>query len=205
MVKLQLHRMKLLLAALLAAIISFTWGFASWMLMSWHETGMHDFKDEAAVTEVIKANATYGTGIYMLPYPRKAVSYADPAEQKKLDASHEKAKTEGPYLYAILRPGRLDWDMNVNLAWSFGRSFLAALLLGAMLSQTVLTFPGRLAFCAAAGLFAGAVCILPQMIWFELPTREVVIGMTDYFIEWLLTGIVLSLMLGIEPTERDLR
>lgn len=197
--------MKLLLAALLAAILSFFWGYVSWMLMGWHEKGMYDFKNEAEVAEVIKANTTHGTGIYMLPYPRKAVSYADPAEQKNLDAAYEKASTEGPYLYAIVRPGRHDWNMNVNLGWSFARSFLAALILGALLHQTVLSLPGRVTFCAAAGLFAGLVCVLPQMIWFELPVREVIVGMADYFIEWLLAGIVLAFFLGREPTDQDLR
>lgn len=196
--------MKLLLVALLAAIISFFWGFASWTLMNWHQTGMHDFKDEASVAEVIKANSTHGTGIYTLPYPRKAVSYADPAEQKKLDETFQKDITEGPYLYAIVRPGRHETSLAKNMGWSFGRSFLAALVLGAMLSQTVLAFPGRLAFCAGAGVFAVIACTLPQMIWFELPEREIIIGLADSFIEWLLTGVVLSAFLGKEPTERDL-
>lgn len=197
--------MKLLLASLLAAILSFGWGFVSWTLMGWHQQGMHDFKDEAAVTEVIKANATHGTGIYVLPYPRKAVSYADSSEQPKLDAAHLKAHADGPYLHAIIRPGRHDWSLSENLGWGFGRSFLAALILGALLNQTVLAFPGRLTFCAAAGLFAGVVCILPQMIWFELPQRDVIVGVADYVIEWLLAGLVLSLFLSREPTDRDLR
>lgn len=197
--------MKLLSASLLAALVSFAWGYVSWMLMGWHQQSLHDFRDEAAVAEVLKANATHGTGIYTLPFPRKAVSYADPAEQKSLNEAHEKAKSEGPYLYAILRPGRHDWDMSSSLGWSFGRSFLAALILGALLHQTVLSFPGRLAFCGAAGLFAGLVCVLPQHIWFELPVREVIVGMADYVIEWTLAGLILALFLSKEPTERDLR
>lgn len=197
--------MKLLFAALLAAVVSFAWGFVSWMVMSWHEAGMHDFKDEVTVSEVIKTNATHGTGIYMLPYPQKAPSYADPAEQKKLEKNFETSSREGPYMYAIVRPGRHDFNMKANMGWSFGRSFIAALILGAMLSQTVLPFPGRLAWCAAAGVFAGMVCVFPQHIWFELPPREVIVGIADYFIEWLLAGIVLSLFLGKEPTERDFR
>lgn len=197
--------MKLILAALLASILSFAWGFVSWTLMGWHEKGMHDFKNEAEVAEVIRANASHGSGIYTLPYPRKAVSYADPAEQKKLEEAYQKARTEGPYLYAIVRPGRLERNMQMNMVWSFGRSFIAALILAALLNQTVLSFPGRLTFCAAAGLFSGLVCILPQLTWFELPAREVIVGIADYVIEWTLAGVILSLFLGKEPTDRDLR
>lgn len=197
--------MKLILAALLAAIVSFAWGFVSWTVMGWHDAGRFDFKDEAAVKEVIKANADKGTGMYVLPFPQKAVSYADAAEQQKLDAAHKEARAEGPYLYAIVRPGGFEMNMPVQLGWSFARSFAAALLLGILLHNTVLSFPGRLAFCAAAGLFAGAACLLPQHNWFGLPDRELIIGLADGAIEWLLAGLVLALFLGREPTERDVR
>ena len=196
--------MKVILAALLAAIVSFAWGACSWIVMDWHEQGLHDFKDEAAVAEVIKANATHGTGVYTLPYPRKPVSYADPAEQEKLNKTLIERKAAGPYVYATVRPGKLEVNLPVSLAWSFGRSFLAALLLGALLHQTVLAFPARLAFCAAAGLFAAVVCIVPERIWFELPLRDVIVGTADCVIEWTLAGVVLALMLGKEPTDRDL-
>lgn len=197
--------MKLILASLLAAIVSFAWGFVSWTVMGWHDTGRFNFKDEAAVKEVIKANADKGTGMYVLPFPEKAVSYADAAEQQKLDAAHQQARTEGPYLYAIVRPGGFGMNMPVQLAWSFARSFAAALLLGILLQNTVLSYPGRLGFCAAAGLFTGAAFLLQQHNWFGLPDRELIIGLADGAIEWLLAGVVLSLFLGRVPTERDVR
>lgn len=197
--------MKLLLAALLAALVSFAWGFLSWSVLDWHDAGRHDFKDEAAVAEVIKANATHGTGLYQLPFPRRPLSIATPDERARQETAFRAASNQGPYLYAIVRPGRQEWNLAANLGWSFARSFLAALLLGALLKQTVLSFPGRLAFCAAAAVFAVLVCVLPQRIWFELPAREVIVGLADAFIEWLLAGLVLALFLGREPTERDLR
>lgn len=196
--------MKLLLASLLAAVVSFAWGFVSWMLLDWHRQSLHDFKDEAAVAEVIKANATHGTAVYALPFPRKAVSYAA-ADQKTLDEKQQAARSEGPYMYAIVRPGKLEWNMPQSMALSFGRSFLAALALGALLSRTVLGYGARLAFCAGAGLFAGLVSEVPQHIWFELPPREVVVSLADHVIEWVLAGAVLGLFLGRLPTERDHR
>ncbi len=195
--------MKLLFAALLAALVSFVWGFCSWMLLGWHSAGMREFKDEAAVAKVIRENATHGTSIYMLPFPRKPMSYADDEAKAKLTEEIAQATTEGPFIYATVRPGRRESNMGMSLGLSFGRSFLAALALGALLSQTVLSFPGKLAFCAGAGVFAGLACVLPQWIWFELPLREVLVGMADYFIEWLLSGIVLALFLGRVPTSRD--
>jgi hypothetical protein len=43
-----------------------------------------------------------------------------------------------------------------------------------------------------------------QWIWFELPTRDLIVNMTDHFIEWTLAGAVLGLFLGKDPTVRDL-
>ena len=71
-----MQAMKLLLASLLAAIVSFVWGYVSWMQLGWHDAGTRDFKDEAAVAEVIKDKATKGRGIYMLPYQRKPQNFA---------------------------------------------------------------------------------------------------------------------------------
>lgn len=196
--------MKLLFAALLAAVVSFGWGFVSWMVMDWHRQGMKDFKDEAAVAEVVKASATHGTGMYVLPFPRQAVSYAGNEVQDQLDQKHREARENGPYMYAIVRPGKLEASMTASLGWSFGRSFLTALLLGGLLMATVIPYFGRVAFCAGAGLFAGLATLLPQRIWFELPLREVVVGLADSVIEWTLAGVVLALFLGREPTARDL-
>lgn len=196
--------MKLFFAALLAAVVSFGWGFFSWMVLDWHRQGMKDFKDEASVSDVVKASATHGTGIYVLPFPSQAVSYAGNQAQEELDKQHQEARENGPYVYAIVRPGKLEASMTASLGWSFGRSFLCALVLGGLLMATVIPYIGRVAFCAGAGLLAGASTLLPQRIWFELPLREVAVGLADSVIEWTLAGIVLALFLGRNPTARDL-
>ena len=59
----------------------------------------------------------------------------------------------------------------------------------------------------AGGTVIGAIIGLgseAQMwIWFELPTRELIVNMADHFIEWTLAGSVLAIFLGTEPTVRD--
>lgn len=195
--------MKLLLASILAALVSFAWGYISWMQLSWHETGMRDFKDENAVAEVIKENAAYGKGIYMLPYPHKPLEFAEQEEKERVIAKHEKAFSEGPYMYAIVRPGKRDGDMAQSLIRSYIRSFIACLIVGALLMPLVLNYWGRVAYVAALGAFAGLAVDVQQWIWFELPTRDLIVGMADHFIEWTLAGAVLGLFLGKDPTVRD--
>ena len=197
--------MKLIIASILAALASFAWGYISWMQLSWHETGMRDFKDENAVAEVIKDNAGYGKGIYMLPFPHKPLEFTEQEEQERVViAKHEKAFEEGPYMYAIVRPGKRDGDMAQNLIRSYIRSFIACLIAGALLMPLVLNYWARVAYIAALGAFAGLAVDMQQWIWFELPTRDLIVNMTDHFIEWTLAGCILALFLGKEPTVRDL-
>jgi len=195
--------MKLLLISLLAAVVSFFWGFVSWMVLDWHETGIRDFKDEAAVAQVIKDNATHGKSLYMLPYQRRPLSIASDEEKAQAQADHEKAAAEGPYMYAIVRPGKHEGSMYENMLMGFGRSFIACLLVGALLSQTVLAYIGRVCFVAAAGVFAGVAVEAQQWIWFELPLRDLIVNMSDHCIEWTLVGFVMGAFLGREPTDRD--
>ncbi len=195
--------MKLLLAALLAAIVSFIWGYVSWMQLGWHEAGMRDFKDESAVAEVIRENATNGRGIYTLPYQRKPQNFASEEEKAQLQADHEKALADGPYLYAIVRPGKMDGSMMQSLIRSFIRSLVASLIIGALMSLLVIGYAGRVSFAAALGAFAGLAVDMQQWIWFELPTRDLIVNMADHFIEWTLAGVVLGLFMGKDPTVRD--
>lgn len=195
--------MKLIIAALLAALVSFTWGYVSWMALGWHEAGWHDFKDEKVVADVIRENATSGRGIYMLPFVHEPIKIDSPEEQKaKLDA-HQQAHEDGPYLYAIVRPGKTEINMVQNLVSSFIRSLIAAVLLGALMTRLTMTYIGRLGFAAAIGAMIGLGSEAQMWIWFELPTRELIVNMVDHFIEWTLAGSVLALFLGKEPTVRD--
>lgn len=196
--------LKLLIASVFAALASFAWGYISWMQLSWHEAGFRDFKDETAVAEVIQENAGYGKGIYLLPYPRKPLEFTEQEEKERVIAKHEKAMEEGPYMYAIVRPGKRDSSMMQNLIRSYIRSFLACLIVGALISPLVLNYWGRVSFVAALGAFVGLAVDAQQWIWFELPTRDLIVNMADHFIEWTIAGAVLGLFLGKEPTVRDL-
>ncbi len=195
--------MKLLFAALLAALASFFWGYISWMVMSWHEVSMHDFKDEQAVTQVIRENATEGRGIYALPFQYKPLDITSPEEAEEMQAKYEKAMKEGPFMFAIVRPGKNEISMKQNLIRSFVRSFIAAILLGALMTQLTMSYPGKLAFAATIGALIGLGADVPDWIWFELPTRDLIVNMADHFIEWTIMGCVMALFLGRELNVRN--
>lgn len=194
--------MKLFFAAMLAAIVSFAWGLLSREVVGWRGTAVHSFSNESAIAEAVTKGARNGKGVYMLPMPAKASSRAL-GEQQRLDEAYQKALTRGPYVRAIVRPGKYERSVAVDLGWSFARSLLCALVLAGMLTPVLLPYAGRLAFCGAAGAFAGLAMALPEMIHYELPVREVVVAVADGFVEWLLAGLVLGWFVGREPTARD--
>jgi hypothetical protein len=89
--------------------------------------------------------------------------------------------------------------MGTNMILSFVRSFLCALLVAALLSQVALFYPARIAFVAAAGLFAGLTCDLPMWIWFENPARDTIVNIADHVIAWIIGGAVLGIFVGKDP------
>lgn len=190
---------KIILGAVLAAVAVFAWEALSWTVIGWHENGFRAFRDESAVAEVIKANVTSGQGIYMLPAIDEAPKVATAEEKKAFLKAQTEAMENGPYVYAIIRPGKGEISMGTNMVLSFLRCLVCALLIGALLSQTALFYPARIAFVAAAGLFAGLTADMPMWIWFEQPGRDTVVNIADHLIAWIIGGAVLGLLVGKDP------
>lgn len=190
---------KFILGAILTAIAVFAWEAVSWTAIGWHENGFREFRDESIVSEVIKANVTSGHGIYLLPSMEQAPKVATVEEQKAYKQKQTKAMENGPYLYAIIRPGKSEISMGTNLTLSFVRTLMCAALMAVLLSQTALFYPARIAFVAAAGLFAGLTSDMPMWIWFEQPARDTIVNIADHLIAWIIGGAVLGLFVGKDP------
>lgn len=190
---------KIILGAVLTAVAVFGWEAVSWTALGWHQNGFRAFRDESKVAEVIKANVTSGHGIYLLPAMGEAPKIATAEEKKAFEAEQQKAMQNGPYIYAIVRPGKADISMGMNMALSFIRCLICALLIAALLSQTALFYQARIAFVAAAGLFAGLTADLPMWIWFENPGRDAAVNIADHLIAWVIGGAVLGIFVGKDP------
>lgn len=190
---------KLILGSFLAALAVFAWEALSWSVLGWHENSYRSFRNEEAVAEVIKANATSGQGIYRLPGMDEPPSVSTAEEKKQFYKEQKEALEQGPYVFAIIRPGRTEMSMGVNLTLSFIRSFVCALLAAALLSQIALFYPARIAFVATLGLFAGLTSDLPTWIWMENPGRDTIVNIADHLIAWIIGGAVLGGFVGRYP------
>lgn len=196
-------RMKFALGVVLAALAVFTWEALSWTVLGWHESAWRQFRDEGAMEQIFAPSMTNantqvssGAGIYVMPAEPRHSKHATPEEIRNAEADYAKARENGPWVYAIVRPGRRVVSMSSNLLISFIRTLVCATLIAAMLSQAMLSYPGRICFVAAAGLFAGLVSDLPMWIWFENPGRDTIVNVADHFFAWIIGGVLMGLFVG---------
>jgi len=190
---------KILLASLMGAVVCIVWGALSWFVLQWHGSTLNKFADEAVVGSIIKADAGtvlklrgQDSGVFMLP--AAAASGERVTEESKARGKAAKtARDEGPYVYAIVRPGAKVVSMGSRLAYAAVRSLVACFILALLLSWTMhLDYIQRVFFCASAGLFAGFVSEVPMLIWFEAPLRHTLINLADHLCEWFLAGLAIS-------------
>ncbi len=181
---------KIVFGCILSAIACFAWGFLSWSVLDWHTNSIHSFDDQPEVSKAVRKNATHGHGVYVLPSMEGPSSLATPDEKKAFIAKQEEARNK-------------PWDMTQAMIQAGVRALVASILLALILNQTTLPYVGRVTVCAVAGLFAGIVCDMPMWIWFEGPTRVLMVNLADHLIEWTLAGLILSGFAGKDPTAAD--
>lgn len=167
---------RIILATILGAAIAFAWGFASWTVFSWHTP--EKFANEEVVAKVIKENAnTHGQ--YMLP--------ASTGGEPNMDAIQR-----GPFIYATVRPGKLEgWTMAKAMILNYAVCLFLALILAIVMMKRS-HYVSKLTVGILFGLFAGITASLPHMIWMELPPMETVARLCDPIISWTLAAAAMA-------------
>ena len=170
---------RIVIATLAGATVAFLWGFVSWQLLSWHR--MDRFEDHAAVAKVIKENAPTH-GLYLLPMQGQ-------------DGPNAEAITEGPLIYAVVRPGKLDapWKLSTHLIRSYCVQLAGALIIAIAIYRIRATrYLSRASVGSAMGLFAGLTMSLPHWNWLGLPGADTLVHILDPWIGWTLAGLCIA-------------
>jgi hypothetical protein len=186
---------KLLIGAVVGAILQFVWGGISYMAIPWHKMTMESFKDEAAMAKAITANAP-AAGIYVLPNPNPHDAPTDPAAVK---AAHDKAQamwTSGPVVFAAVSGGT-----NPDMKYQFGGALCIGALGGFLMTWLLLSvgLPGywqRARFVSTVALTAGVLVHLPYFNWWGFPMMYTKVQVADLFIGWTITGMALAKLTG---------
>jgi hypothetical protein len=181
--------MKTLLGALLGGLAVFAWTFVSWMVLPWHDTHLFAFKDEAAVAEVLKANAP-APGLYLMPDAGSAGDWKAGAERMRA----------GPFFFGVVRPGSRDWSFPQLLIKSLLTQIAAALLITILVRSARLSnYLGRVVFAGAIGLTAGILGHLPNLNWWEFPRGWTMLSVADLVIGWCIGGLVIAFFTRPRP------
>lgn len=161
-----------LIGGIVGGIILFLWGAASWMLLPWHMSTLHSFKDETAVVQVIQTNAPE-SGIYLSPLQQTSTA-------------------PGPMVFASVYTKGMPSSMVPSMVIEFIIQLIAAFLVTWMLTKTTLGYLGRLGFVLVFALAVGITTDLMYWNWFHFDTKYTLVLLADLLIGWFLAGLLLA-------------
>ncbi len=166
--------MRNLLLSAVAGLVLFVWGFVSWAVLPWHNMVANKFTDEAAVSQVLKANAPQA-GVYYLPF----------SEQ-----DHGPGQVGA---FANVLPQGTEMNMGRQMAIGLVTQIISAFLVLSLVSMTSgFAYWGKVGFFALAGLTIGFVSHAPYWNWFGFPAPYVGVTILDIVAGWTLAGLVVA-------------
>lgn len=189
-----LRPMRHILAALVAAIVVFFWGF-----MSWAAIGIWDFafprpKNETAIVETLKASLD-GDGAYVVPFMPEGYGQDGTDEAvKAASADYEARHRAGPLALILYRVQGSDPMPPAELARGFGIEFVSALLLACILSTVQGGFARKAYVGFTIALFAATACYGVMGNFMRMPLPFVFAFWADAIIAWTLATLVIAKM-----------
>lgn len=186
--------MRHLLAAFVAAIVVFFWGF-----MSWAAIGIWDFAfprpgNEAAIVETLRSSLD-GDGAYVVPFMPDGYGQDTTDEAKKAEfADFEARHRAGPIALVLYRSGGSEVMEPRELVRGFIIEFVAALLLACVLSSVKGGFARKAFVGFTIALFAATACYGVMGNFMRMPTPFVAAFWADAVIAWTLATLVVAKM-----------
>ena len=183
--------MRILIAAVLGAVVLFLWGFVAHTMLPVGEMGMSQPQNEDAVLQAVQANLPT-PGIYVMPY----LNHDQMKDEAVANAWAEKAKAN-PYAFVVVAAPLADpMSMGRHLATQFGSVFIASLIVAWLLAATTWGFASRVVGATAMGVFAWVASVVPTWNWYRFPTDYMIGGLIEQAVGWLLGGIAIAWWIG---------
>ncbi len=187
--------MRILLAAILAAIAMFIWTFIAHTFLPLGETGVRTIPHEQTVLDALQAGIGDRSAIYI--FPSGGAGPGATREQK-----HE-AMERIPGLYATQPSGMLvyhppgrPFTFGRWLGVEFGTEFIEALLVIWLLAQTsIATFGGRFGFVFVAGILTAISTNISYWNWYGFPGAYTLSYMFIQIVGFFLIGLVAAFMI----------
>jgi hypothetical protein len=185
---------RLVLAAFLAGVLQFGWGFYFWALSPMSKAMIGKLADEDKVVEALKS-ANPETGMYFVPF---ADSEGMSGDNPEACEAFQKRHAEGPLVQVMYRKeGAACMDpkqMGLGFAHMVAGSFVAGLLL-LMAGPGLRTYFARALFVALLGVFASFTLNLAHPIWFLHPWKFHLLQSVFDVGSWVLAAVVLAALI----------
>lgn len=186
---------RVLVSTVVAAVILFFWGFLAWSVLPMHKTSGGAFEDEAAVAEVLNANAQV-SGVYMLPYPPD-----EGADEAAKDAWEEAHKAGPRALVAVNLSGSDPMAPTVFLI-GLATNIVTGLVLSVLLVWAR-NIPGgylaRVVLIVGIGFVVGLEADLKYWNWLYVPWDWSIMNVLDHVIGFGAAGLAMAAI--IRPSD----
>jgi hypothetical protein len=182
---------KRVLAAVLAGLAMFFWGFVSHAVLRLTDDEVKAPSNEAIVAGAVKGGVSE-SGLYMIP-PMPGRGADDAAKESWL-----KKTAEGPYALMVVHPAGLETSPVKALATQAISTIVAALIMAILLAcavPTLRSYGRRLIFVTMIGLCAGVLILIPYWNWYHFPEAFVIRSVADITLTALAGGLVLAAMI----------
>ncbi len=181
-------------AAILGGIAMFIWSFIAHDLLPLGETGMREFKDEAAMLDALKTNLGDARGLYHFPGHKAGPNATRKEKSDAIKRAMEKAAS-GPSGMLLYHPTR-EFTFGKLLGIEFATELLEAILVVFLLTQTgIESFGGRIGFVLVTGILAAITTNIPYWNWYGFPSNYTAAYMSIEIIGFLCVGLVAALLL----------
>jgi hypothetical protein len=187
--------MRHLIAAVLAALVVFFWGFIAYAAVGIWDFAYPTTKSDAAILDSLDA-ALPDDGAYFLPsMPETYMTESTDPEVVATNKAFEERMTKGPIALVLFRKGGMEPMAASELVRGFVIEFVAALLLTCILSVARGSVGRRVFLGFTISLFMALATWGVAGNFFHLPLAYMYSNMADAVIAWTLASVVIAFVL----------
>lgn len=174
---------RMLLGALVGAIVLFAWGFVYWAVLPIADNIVLPVPNEAAVAQMLKDNI-----------PSSGVYYVPGEGAKEMSQAWVEKHKAGPVAQIFFRREGTDPSDPMFYVRGFGYMLLLALLMALLLRQVREHFESylsRVMFVVLAGVFAAAVAFSGAVWWYQSLSYHLTYAVFNIS-SWLFAGLAMA-------------
>ena len=166
--------MKNFVAALVAGLLMFIWGFVAWVVLPMHKVDVYQFADENAVIEVMQANSSQ-SGMYFIPGDEADLAMGKPSASVNL-----------------LKTGHHAGQGQMMLQGVIGSVIMAYLMIMLLSKTSGLGFVQKVGFVTLGGVLLGLSGSFMYWNWFSYPSGYSLMILIDSIIAWAIAGVAIA-------------